>query len=192
MPYPQLEELTSRRREKVALFLTAENMAGLLAIGLPAYLGTLSVEIWLRILILIAAAVLGVALTTDVHGMACYERVLWWVRGRARRQMTGAVIRPAEFTPVQVVPDARALPVGGPLRRMPRRVRHPADTAQGAGGVRTAAVPRSRSQDASAMPGRVTPRVCTEVRRAGSARNGHVAPVAAMAVVVKDGDGNHG
>ena len=37
MAYPQLEDLCSRKREKVALFLTAENMAGVLAIALPAY-----------------------------------------------------------------------------------------------------------------------------------------------------------
>jgi hypothetical protein len=118
MPYQQLEELTSRRREKVALFLTAENMAGLLAVGLPAYIGTTEVtSIWLRILILIAAAVLGVALTSEVHGMAFYERVLWWLRGQTRRRMTGAMIRPAEFTTAPTVQGDRALPLGGPLRR---------------------------------------------------------------------------
>jgi hypothetical protein len=117
VPYPQLEELTSRKREKVALFLTAENMAGLLAVGLPAYIGTLDTTFWLRILILLAAAVLGVLLTTDVNGMACYERALWWVRGRLRRQITGRVIQPAEFLVAPVMDGDRAVPLGGPVRR---------------------------------------------------------------------------
>ena len=78
MAYHQLEDLTSRKREKVALFLTAENMAGLLAVALPCYLGTAHVELWLRIPILITAAALGVALTSEVQGLALYERVLWF------------------------------------------------------------------------------------------------------------------
>ena len=50
MAYPQLEELTSRKREKVALFFTAEHMAGMLAVGLPAYVATLGTTFWLRAL----------------------------------------------------------------------------------------------------------------------------------------------
>src|SRR3712207_3141305 len=115
MAYEQLEELTSRKREKVALFLTAENMAGLLAVGLPAYIGTMQTPFFLRILILIAAAVLGVVITTDMNGMACYERMLWWVRGRLRRQVAGGVIRPAEFAAAPVVQGDRAVPLGGPI-----------------------------------------------------------------------------
>ena len=156
MPYLQLEELTSRRRKKVALFLTAENMAGVFAIGLPAYSATLQTTLWLRILILIAAAVLGVALTSDINGMAFYERVLWRARGRARRRMVGAVLRPAEFTAVPVVQGDRALPLGGPLRRVkgrtPRQPRQPRLT----GAVRTAVVPRYRTQGARPVPGGYT------------------------------------
>ncbi len=144
MPYPQLEELTSRKREKVALFLTAENMAGLLAVGLPAYLGTLGVAIWLRILILIAAAVLGVALTSEVNGMAFYERVLWWLRGRVRRRMTGGMIRPVEFAAAPAVHGERALPLGGSLRRVKRSAGTRAEPASMAGAARTAATHHAR------------------------------------------------
>ena len=153
MPYLQLEELTSRRREKVALFLTAENMAGIFAIGLPAYSATLQTTLWLRILIVIAAAVLGVALTSDINGMAFYERVLWRTRGRARQRMVGAVLRPAEFTAVPVVQGDRALPLGGPLRRVKSRTpRQPSQTRL-TGVVRTAAVPRYRARSAQPVPG---------------------------------------
>lgn len=145
MSYQQLEELTSRRREKVALFLTAENMAGLLAIGLPTYIGTTDVtSIWLRISILIAAAVLGVALTSEVHGMAFYERVLWWLRGQVRRRMTGAMIRPAEFTTGPTVQGDRALPLGGPLRRVKRSAPDLTVNTRLSRVIQTAAVPRYR------------------------------------------------
>ena len=150
MPYPQLEELTSRKREKVALFLTAENMAGLLAVGLPAYIGTLETTFSLRILILIAAAVLGVMITSDINGMAFYERVLWWVRGRLRRQVTGGVLRPAEFTAVPVVQGDRAVPLGGPVRRAKWRVTSPAGKPHLAGTTRTVVAPHPRSVERAA------------------------------------------
>jgi hypothetical protein len=151
VPYSQLEELTSRKREKVALFLTAENMAGLLAIGLPAYIGTASVSIWLRALILIAAAVLGVALTSDVNGMAFYERVLWWLRGRVRRQMMGAEIRPAEFTTTPIGVGDRALPLSGPLRRMKTSSRQLATTTRITSTARTITLPRYRNVEPMPM-----------------------------------------
>ena len=173
MPYPQLEELTSRRREKVALFLTAENMAGLLAIGLPAYIATTGTTFWLRILILLAAAVLGVVITSEINGMACYERVLWWVRGRLR-QLAGGALRPAEFTAAPVVQGDRAMPLGGPIRRARARASNPADLPRLAGVVRTATVPRYRSAEPA------------------SGSNGYGSPVdAAAAVSVEDGNPRH-
>ena len=183
MAYPQLEELTSRKREKVALFLTAENMAGLLAIGLPAYIGTLGVSIWLRLPILLAAAVLGVALTSDVNGMACYERGLWWVRGRGRRRMTGAVIRPAELVTVPSLPGERALPLGGPLRRMQRSMAQLPDTTRLAATVRTAAVPRY--QDPRQVPSGSTSQVRPVMGSDRSGSSGNNPPMAAAPAVVE-------
>ena len=175
MPYPQLEELTSRKREKVALFLTAENMAGLLAVGLPAYIGTLHTTFWLRSLILLAAAVLGVLLTTDVNGMACYERALWWMRGRLRRQVTGRVIRPAEFLAAPVMEGDRAVPVGGPVRRAKRRMTNLSPQLHLHGVTRTAVAPYGRDlHRVTARTSRSTP--------VGTAAAGGVA----------DGDQEHG
>ena len=188
MPYSQLEELTSRKREKVALFLTAENMAGLLAIGLPAYIGTLGVSIWLRILILIAAGILGVALTSEVNGMAFYERALWWVRGRVRRRMTSAIVRPIEFTVAPVVQGDRALLLGGPLRRVKRSAPDVVSSNRLARVVRTAAVPRYRSTITQQVPTRDEGSGETDV----SASNGHSSPRDAVtAVLVEDGLTHH-
>ena len=117
MPYQQLENLTSRKQEKVAAFLTAENMAGIFAFGLPAYIATTQTVLWLRLLILLTALILGLLVTHEIGGMAFYERVLWRLRGWVRRRASGATVHPAEFIAAPVVQGDRALPVGGPIRR---------------------------------------------------------------------------
>ena len=172
MPYTQLEELTSRKREKVALFFTAEHMAGMLALGLPAYLGTLGTTFGLRLLILLAAAVLGVLITSDMGGMAGYERVLWWVRGRLRRRLLGTTLRPDEFTVTPVAQSDRAVPLGGPIRRARRRRAAALDQAPLAGLARTAVVPRARGTG-----------------RTAATSNGHGVSSDAVAVVA-DGAGH--
>ncbi len=172
MPYTQLEELTSRKREKVALFFTAEHMAGMLALGLPAYLGTLGMTFGLRLLILLAAAVLGVLITSDMGGMAGYERVLWWVRGRLRRRLLGTTLRPDEFTVTPVAQSDRAVPLGGPIRRARRRRAAALDQAPLAGLARTAVVPRAHGTG-----------------RTAAVSNGHGVPSDTVAVVA-DGAGH--
>ncbi len=182
MAYPQLEDLCSRKREKVALFLTAENMAGVFAIGLPAYLATLQTPLWLRLLIVLAAVVLGLALTNEINGLACYERVLWRVRGWARRRTVGTLLRPAEFTAVPVAPGDRALPVGGLLRRataggppsawpaplgVARTVAAPRASAAGADGV-----PRGTAQEAVVFPPHAGPIRPAEAATAGIGEGG--------------------
>ena len=182
MAYEQLEELTSRKREKVALFLTAENMVGLLVIGLPAYIATASTAFWLRSLILLAAAVLGVLLTSEIHGLACYERALWWARGWARRRVAGAILRPAEFTAVAVVHDDRPLPLGGPVRRVQPAAVEAGEPTRLGSVVRTATALRYRGSDPARRGRAAQERVV-----AGS--NGQGTPAnAGMAVVVADGD----
>ncbi len=163
MAYEQLEELTSRKREKVALFLTAENMAGLLAIGLPAYIVTTHTAFWLRLLILSAAAVLGVALTSEIHGLAFYERTLWWLRGRVRRWITGSALRPAEFAAVPAMVDDRALPLQSTVRRVTGTAPHTAPPALHAPARRASQTVRGR-------------RAAHSAAGASPAGNGHVAP----------------
>ena len=57
MPYQQLEEIRSRKKEKVALFLTAENLAGLMVTTMPVYVATANFHSFgLRMLLLALAA----------------------------------------------------------------------------------------------------------------------------------------
>lgn len=120
MTYQQLEEIRSRKREKVALFLTAENMGGLLIATLPVYIATAQFQSFaLRSVLLIMAAVFGVAVTLEVAGLPMYERVLWRVRGLMRVRMSGAVLTPDQFSPTPVAAPVQILPVDGPIRIVP-------------------------------------------------------------------------
>lgn len=120
MPYQQLEEIQSRKGEKIALFLTIENAMGLILAAFPAYVISITMPFVLRILIVGAAALLGMLATLDIGGMAFYERLAWRVRGYLRQQLASAIITPEQLaggTPM--VQRDRPLPVGGPVQLRP-------------------------------------------------------------------------
>ena len=128
MSYQHIEEIQSRRSEKIALFLTVENAAGLIIAALPAYLISTGMPFLLRILIVTTAALLGVAMTLDVGGLAFYERLMWRVRGSLRRRVGGQVLTPDALVGAVAIRHDRPLRVGGPIqvrharRPLPRRV----------------------------------------------------------------------
>lgn len=118
MPYDQLEEIQSRRGEKIAMFLTLENAFGLILMAFPAYLVSAGMPFLLRVLIVLAAAALGVAATVEVGGQTSYARLLWTVRGIIRRRLQGDRITPVQLVGAPVVAQVdRPLPRGGPIRR---------------------------------------------------------------------------
>jgi hypothetical protein len=138
MPYDHLEEIQSRKSEKIAMFLTLENAFGLILVAFPAYLISAALPFALRILIVFTAAALGVLATLELGGMTFYERVLWSARGLFRRRLQGERITPAQLVGAAAVVHAdRPLLRGGPIRR---RVTAPALTEI----VRPVAVPASR------------------------------------------------
>ncbi len=120
MAYEQLEEIRSRKREKVAMFLTAENMGGLLMATLPVYIATAQFQsFFLRMVLLVLAAVLGVVITFEIGGLALYERLLWRLRGLMRVQTAGALINPDQFSVVPSTTYVEALPADGPISMLP-------------------------------------------------------------------------
>ena len=94
MPYDQIEELQSRRNEKVILFLTFEAVIAALAGGGLAYLVTGALPSILRLVVCLAVAGAGVALTVELGGLPLYQRLLWWLRGTVRELRQGRVIDP--------------------------------------------------------------------------------------------------
>lgn len=118
MPYDHLEEIQSRRSEKIAMFLTLENAFGLILVAFPAYLISAGMPFALRVLIVLTAAALGVLATLELSGMTFYERVLWSARGLFRRRLQGERITPTQLIGAAAVVHAdRPLLRGGPIRR---------------------------------------------------------------------------
>jgi len=116
MAYRMLEELQNRRKEKVAIFLTFENIVGLILVFFPVFLGTSAFPLLIRGPLCIGAALLGVTATLEVHGLPIYEQLLWRARGFLRLRTQSQVITPEHLTGA-VLHDApdRPLPVGGPI-----------------------------------------------------------------------------
>jgi hypothetical protein len=120
MPYDHLEEIQSRKGEKIAMFLTIENAFGMVAVAFPIYLVSIQLPFVLRVLLVLSAAALGVAVTVEVGGMSCYERVLWSVRGAIRRRLAGdRILGDSLPGALATAPVARPVPRGGPIRRRP-------------------------------------------------------------------------
>jgi hypothetical protein len=112
-----IDEIQSRKGEKVALFLTFENAAGLILGVLPAFILSGAMPWWLRILIVLAAGAVGVLATLEVGGLAFYERVTWAVRGTIAKRAEGERITPEQLIGARAVGRRdRALPIDGPIR----------------------------------------------------------------------------
>lgn len=123
MPYEHIEEIQSRKGEKIAMFLTLENATGLILGAFPAYLISATMPFFVRIAIVLAATVLGVVVTLDIGGMAGYERLIWLTRGSIRRRINGRPIAPESLAGAVVTARwGRPLPVGGPIQLRPTPV----------------------------------------------------------------------
>lgn len=120
MPYQHIEQIHERRGEKVALMLTAENMAGLLLGAMPLYLLTGGLPFWLRAVILVLGATLGVIATLEIGGLTPAARITWMIRGFVRMRMHGTSLLPEQLP--GAAPShrqARALRAQGPIQAMP-------------------------------------------------------------------------
>lgn len=122
MSHEMIDEIQSRKGEKVALFLTFENAAGLILGVLPAFILSGAMPWWLRILIVLAAGAVGVLATLEVGGLAFYERVAWAARGMIAKRATGERITPEQLIGAPTVGRRdRALPIDGPIRAVSMR-----------------------------------------------------------------------
>jgi hypothetical protein len=121
MPYEMLEELRSRSKEKVATFLTFENIVAILIGVGPIFLISGNWPLIPRVTALLVAGLCGYILTLDVRGMPLYEQILWAVRGMVRLRLQGDLISPDQLgqSPVAHETDM-PLPVDGPVRHVTR------------------------------------------------------------------------
>lgn len=122
MPYHHIEQIHERKGEKVALMLTAENMAGLVVGALPLYLLTSDLPFWLRAVILLLGGLLGVIATLEIGGLTPAARFTWLIRGLLRMRLHGARIIPEQLPGAAPIRrPARALRARGPIQVAPAR-----------------------------------------------------------------------
>jgi hypothetical protein len=128
MPHEMIDEIQSRKGEKVAIFLTMENATGLVLGAIPGFLITFRALPWyLTFLITLSAGALGVLVTLEIGGMAFYERMVWWVRGALKQRLSTPRITPEASTGGRGVGQRdAALPLHGSVRLVrPKRPAHP-------------------------------------------------------------------
>lgn len=97
MPVRLIEELTSRKQEKIAMFLTFERVVAVLIGFLPLFLISGSWSSLVRIPVCAGGAALGYLLTVEVQGLPLYEQLLWSGRGWLRLRLQGDRLRPEDL-----------------------------------------------------------------------------------------------
>lgn len=125
MPHTMIDEIRSRKGEKVHLFFTIQNIIGTALGAVPAFLITYRVLPWyLTVPIVLAAAVVGFLATVEIGGMAAYERLVWWVRGSISHRMDQSIITPESLVGGRTVSEHEiAIPIQGPVRVVKRPAR---------------------------------------------------------------------
>jgi hypothetical protein len=97
MPARIIEELTSRKKEKIATFLTFESIVAVLIGFMPMFMLTSTWPPLSRVPLCAASAVAGYIATVDFHGLPLYEHVMWTARGLFRLQVHGNRVVPEEL-----------------------------------------------------------------------------------------------
>lgn len=97
MPYQMIEQLRSRRGEKVAAFMTAENAVGMGVLAGPFFVMN-ELPLLARIVLIVFGATLGYLITQESRGMMFCERVLWRLRGEFRLLLRGRTLTPADLS----------------------------------------------------------------------------------------------
>jgi hypothetical protein len=96
MPYRVIENMT-RRGEKIAPFLTVENLVGLMISGTISYVLKASLEGLWQFAFMAGCMGLGYFATTESQGMARYQRVLYRLRGCVVSLARGRLIAPSDL-----------------------------------------------------------------------------------------------
>ena len=122
MPARIIEELTSRKKEKIATFLTFESIVAVLICFMPVFMISGSWPLLTRVPLCVAAAIAGYVLTVEVHGLPLYEHVQWTARGLFRLHVHGNRVGPEDLPGAVPAPDQdRVVAASGPIELVQRR-----------------------------------------------------------------------
>ncbi|MEI7642684.1 MAG: hypothetical protein WCJ55_00115 [Chloroflexales bacterium] len=121
MPARIIEELTSRKQEKIATFLTFESIVAVLLTFMPIFMISSSWPILVRIPSCAAAALVGYVMTVEVRGLPLYEHLIWTTRGLVRLRLHGNRVTPADLPGAVPRPDQdQVIAASGPITLVQR------------------------------------------------------------------------
>lgn len=123
MPARIIEELTSRKQEKIATFLTFESVIAVCLGFMPIFMISGSWPLLTRLPLCVAGAVIGYICTLEFRGLPLYEHVLWTARGLFRLRVHGNRVVPEDLPGAIPAPDEdRVIAASGPIELVQRRV----------------------------------------------------------------------
>lgn len=121
MPARIIEELTSRKQEKIATFLTFESIIAVCLGFMPIFMISGSWPLLTRVPLCAAGAVIGYICTVEFRGLPLYEHVLWTARGLFRLRVHGNRVLPEDLPGAIPAPDEdRVIAVSGPIELVQR------------------------------------------------------------------------
>jgi hypothetical protein len=121
MPARIIEELTSRKQEKIATFLTFESIVAVLIAFMPIFMISSGWPLLIRVPACVGAAVAGYVMTVEVRGLPLYERLTWTARGLFRLHVHGSRVVPEDLPGAIPAPDQdRVIAASGPIELVQR------------------------------------------------------------------------
>ena len=121
MPARIIEELTSRKQEKIATFLTFESIVAVLLAFMPIFMISSSWPILTRVPACAVAAVAGYVMTVEMRGLPLYEHLIWTTRGLVRLRLHGNRVTPADLPGAVPRPDQdQVIAASGPIALVQR------------------------------------------------------------------------
>jgi hypothetical protein len=121
MPARIIEELTSRRKEKIATFLTFESIVAVIIGFMPIFMMSSSWPLLTRVPLCVLGALAGYIATLELHGLPLYEHLLWTARGLFRLRVHGNRVGPEDLPGAIPTPDQdRVIAASGPIELVQR------------------------------------------------------------------------
>jgi hypothetical protein len=121
MPARIIEELTSRKKEKIATFLTFESIVAVILGFMPIFMISSSWPLLTRVPLCLVGALVGYVVTLELHGLPLYEHALWTARGLFRLRVHGNRVGPEDLPGAIPAPDQdRVIVVSGPIELVQR------------------------------------------------------------------------
>ena len=123
MPARIIEELTSRKKEKIATFLTFESIVAVIFAFMPIFMISSTWPLLTRVPLCLAAALAGYICTVELHGMPLYEHALWTARGLFRLKTQSNRVSPEDLPGAIPAPaEDRVIVVNGAIELVQRDV----------------------------------------------------------------------